>query len=157
MPIYGVDNWEPACDVYKTNNPRVRMLRMDVHEFSTQKHDWNVYTDVAHISPPCQYFSPNHTRERGACPNDDSNYAASFCVIELLKKIKPRFVTSEQTFGILHSEFTQAFSIFISQFTDIGYSVTWRVVRFERYGLPQRRHRLLLMAAALVSLGLDWK
>lgn len=128
---------------------------MDVHEFATlAKARWQ-NVDIAHISPPCQFFSPNHTQARGT-PNDEKNFAASFCVKELLGKIRPRFVTSEQTFGILHAQFSQSFNVFLSQFTDFGYSITWRVVRFHQYGLPQRRRRLLLMAAAPGETLPDW-
>jgi DNA (cytosine-5)-methyltransferase 1 len=78
---------------------------------------------------------------------DEQNHDTIFCVDELLKMVKPRMVTVEQTFGFAFPKFQQAFNTFAKQFTDNGYSISWQIIELENYGLPQRRKRLVMMAA----------
>ncbi|KAL8681269.1 MAG: hypothetical protein Q9186_002580 [Xanthomendoza sp. 1 TL-2023] len=57
----------------------------------------NFRVDVLHLSPPCQPYSPAHTRPG---VNDEANQATLFAVGEIIKKTKPRVVTLENTFGL---------------------------------------------------------
>lgn len=107
-----------------------------------------LFVDVLHLSPPCQVWSPVHTVPG---QNDKQNFASLFACEELLKKSKPRMVTLEQTFGILHPKFSQAFNSLIQMFTFYGYSVSWQLVEFQRWGLAQSRKRLIIIAAGYVS------
>ena len=81
--------------------------------------------DILHLSPPCQFFSPAHTV---AGKDDEMNTAASFVIWELLRRIKPRIVTLENTFGLEnnHPEYLRRV---VNQFTSSSYSVRWK-----RYG-----------------------
>ena len=123
------------------------MMKLAVDEFCDSRQRGNYVSDVLHLSCPCQYYSPNNTR-KGTARNDESNQAASFCVDALLKKVRPRFIHSEQTFGLLRLSHWKDFNIFLSQFTDSGFSISWQVRQFKRDGLPQPRRRLLMNAAA---------
>jgi len=144
---HAFDNWDEAERTYRANFPRANMMNLTVDQFCSPEQRGNYVSDILHLSCPCQYYSPNNTR-RGTARNDESNQAASFCVDALLKKIRPRFVHSEQTFGILRPAHSQDFNMFLSQFTDRGFSVSWQVRDFKRDGLPQPRRRLLVNAAA---------
>lgn len=140
------DSWDIAYKCYKSNFPNVNVSNITVDEFCSLPRSQNI--DVLHLSCPCQYFSPMHPVAARTAKNDDANYAASYAVNQLLTATRPRMVSSEQTFGLLFTEFAQNFNVFNSQFTDLGFAITWSVVEFQNYGLPQRRRRLLAMAAA---------
>lgn len=101
--------------------------------------------DVLHLSPPCQFFSPAHTREG---QNDQENIDALYSCMELVRKCTPRIITLEQTFGITHDRHSQHFWGLIAQFTDLGYSVRWKVVRLCSWGSFQDRKRLIIIASA---------
>ena len=107
-----------------------------------QRKDFMV--DILHISPPCQPFSSAHTIPNEE--NDAKNQAALFSVIHLIQVIKPRIVTIEETEGLLtrHDEW---FSTLIHIFVYVGYSVRWKVLRCEEYGVPQMRRRLFICAS----------
>lgn len=103
----------------------------------------NLKVDVMHLSPPCQFFSPAHTMQG---QNDERNTAAQFAVPELIKKCRPRIVTLEQTFGLFQRH-RYWFNHMIQFFTDLGFSIRWKVVNFAEYGLPQARKRLIIFAS----------
>ncbi|KAF7551786.1 hypothetical protein G7046_g7607 [Stylonectria norvegica] len=105
----------------------------------------DIRVDVLHLSPPCQYFSPAHTH---AGANDEVNIDALTGGNALIHKIRPRIITLEQTFGITHDQHAEYFRQLISEFTQYGYSVRWKIVRLCTWGAAQDRKRLIMIAAA---------
>ena len=101
--------------------------------------------DILHLSPPCQTFSPAHTREG---QNDERNSASFFALEELLKTTKPRVVTVEETFGLTRTvENMPYFRSMVQTFTRLGFSVRWSVFNLRDFGLPQPRKRLIIIAS----------
>ncbi|KAI5867808.1 S-adenosyl-L-methionine-dependent methyltransferase [Durotheca rogersii] len=100
--------------------------------------------DILHVSPPCQVWSPAHTR---VGRDDDANLAALFATAQILRALRPRFATAEQTFGIHHARFRAYFHAFIAAFTALDYSVAYRVVNLAEWGVCQPRRRLIVIAA----------
>lgn len=117
---FAVDSWDTACSTYSRNFPQVGILNWDIADFVTRP--TCPVVDLLHISPPCQFWSPAHTREG---QNDDSNIAALFACFNLVKKLRPRIVTVEQTFGLMHDRHSLFFNSLIHNFTCSGYSVRW--------------------------------
>ncbi|KAK3354607.1 RIP defective [Neurospora tetraspora] len=138
-----VDNWEHAIASLKANFNGTTIYDTDMHDFIVDK-DIKHRVDILHLSPPCQVWSPAHTRPG---QNDEKNLAILFSCTHLIEKIRPRLFTVEQTFGILHPRFENFFQSLVRGFTDHGYSVRWKVVNFSHYGLPQPRRRLIMIGA----------
>lgn len=92
--------------------------------------------DVLHLSPPCQYFSPAHT-----CPgkNDEVNSASLFACGELVDLAKPRLITLEQTFGLMHARFRQYLNSLLRMFAERGFSVRWKAVPLQNWVLYTAR------------------
>lgn len=62
---------------------------------------------------------------------------------------KPRYVLLENVDRLLKSPASQRgrdFAIMLSCFSDLGYSVEWRVINSAEYGFPQRRKRVYVYA-----------
>ncbi|KAM3566178.1 hypothetical protein ARSEF4850_000846 [Beauveria asiatica] len=53
-----------------------------------------------------------------------------------------------RTFGITHAKHVNHFWALIRDFTDLGYSVRWSVIRLCTWGSPQDRKRLIMIASA---------
>jgi C-5 cytosine-specific DNA methylase len=101
--------------------------------------------DIAHYSPPCQPFSSaNHNKN---AERDFANQKALFSLHDLTRLLKPRIATIEETAGMMHRH-KQWFDALVHIFTNLGYSVRWKIVRCQEHGIPQSRVRLVLMAAA---------
>lgn len=100
--------------------------------------------DILHLSPPCQFFSPAHTV---AGLNDEENFAALYACGLLLDRVKPRMGTLEQTVGLSQQKFRQEFNSLVLEFTKRGYSIRWKLCSLPKWGLPQRRTRLIMIFA----------
>ena len=142
---YAVDKAEDVWQTYKANFRDTELFRMSLDECLTRLSSRHIRVDVLHFSPPCQYFSPAHTRPSA---NDDANIFALFGCNQLINKARPRIITVEQTFGITHDHHVQYLWALIGDFTQYGYSVRWKVVRFATWGAAQDRKRLIIIAAA---------
>ncbi|OBT79943.1 hypothetical protein VF21_01623 [Pseudogymnoascus sp. 05NY08] len=149
--VWGFDFNAHACETWRLNFPSANMYEMsayDVCEIWAKEAKAGMpnraQVDILHISPPCQFFSPAHTIPG---KDDDMNTASLLACGRLLALVKPRVVTLEQTFGIGHAEFTRWFNALIHQFTDNGYSLRWKICHLQDWGLPQRRQRLIIIAA----------
>ena len=89
---------------------------------------------------PCQPFSTyGRTRRR-----KDDRWRLLGAFSKAVRAIRPEFVTMENVPGLERHE---VFREFVRTLRDEGYSVEWSVLECERYGVPQRRRRLVLVAS----------
>ena len=102
------------------------------------------HVDVLHMSPPCQSFSPAQTVK----PEDfEDKQVVILAVNDLVKMIKPRVITMEETYGLLHEVNRDFFKSVVNSLAEQGYSVRWKIMNFIEYGAPQARRRVVLIAA----------
>ncbi|KAI0417753.1 S-adenosyl-L-methionine-dependent methyltransferase [Xylaria grammica] len=137
------DHHAGACKTYARVFPEARLHRVDIFDFIISN-SLKVRVDVLHLSPPCQYWSPAHTV---AGVNDDANIAVLFSCHELIRKLRPRLFTLEQTFGILHPKFEWYFNCLVAGFTENNYSVRWKIVNLVDWGSPAARKRLVMIGS----------
>ncbi|KAI8628503.1 S-adenosyl-L-methionine-dependent methyltransferase [Xylariaceae sp. FL1651] len=138
------DNHVGACKTYEQVFPESTLYRMDVFDFITGVDHSGLRVDILHLSPPCQFWSPAHTV---AGVNDEANIAVLFSCHELIKILRPRLFTLEQTFGILHPKFEYYFNALVHGFTQHSYSIRWKVVDLVDWGSPARRRRLIMIGS----------
>ena len=106
------------------------------------------HVDVLHMSPPCQSFSPAQVVK----PEDfEDKQVVILAVNDLVKKVKPRIITMEETFGLLHPVNREFLNSVVNSLVEQGYSVRWKVMNFGEYGVPQKRRRLVLIASGYVQ------
>ena len=147
--LWAFDRDEAAIAQYRANfdTHGVNALQQSVDEFLHQQDADNLRVDVLHMSFPCPAFSAANTT-----PNEqknEENQAPLFANGELLRKIRPRIATVEETDGLLNRH-TPFFVKLIRTFVDEGYSVRWGILRCDGFGVPQMRKRLCLIAAGYV-------
>lgn len=105
----------------------------------------NCMTDFLHLSPPCQPFSSANTTP--SLKKNKVNLATFLECRKLIEVCKPRIVTVEETFGITWRPHEFWFKKLISWFVELGYSLRWNVLDLTKYGVPQTRDRLILVAS----------
>ncbi|WQF83068.1 Putative C-5 cytosine methyltransferase [Colletotrichum destructivum] len=141
---HAIDHWEKACETYRLNFPNTNLFEMSIDELMLASKNTQMRTDILHLSPPCQTWSPAHTV---AGANDEANIASLFACRSLVEKVRPRIFTLEQTFGIMQACHDPFFCSLVGGFTELGYSVTWKIVHLQTWGLPQTRKRLIMIGA----------
>lgn len=139
---WGFDKSAYAMETYRRNFKTAVCETSDIFDFLTNDPGF-MRVDICHGSPPCQTFSPAKTVE---CAHDDANFACIFSCADLMKKAKPRVLTMEETSG-LYERHRDVFDRVIQGFLEIGYSVNWRMLHCEDYGVPQCRRRLIVIAS----------
>lgn len=91
---------------------------------------------------PCQPFSAYKQRY-----NEDPQWNLVSKFAELAVGVMPDFVTMENVPALEKYKGGRVFRGFVSRLEGEGYSVKWSVVRCEKFGVPQKRQRLVLIAA----------
>ncbi|KAI4933897.1 uncharacterized protein J4E92_003566 [Alternaria infectoria] len=90
----------------------------------------------------------NHPGATTDGPKDQENYEAIYTVGPILKKVKPRVATLEQTFGLAtHEQHKRNFRMLLYDIGKAGYDVRYKIQDLSQYGLVQKRKRLLIIAA----------
>ncbi|EMD96261.1 hypothetical protein COCC4DRAFT_55783 [Bipolaris maydis ATCC 48331] len=143
---WGLDKDDRAIEAYRLNHRGAYAFKMDAHNFpppGISQKAWRV--DVLHLSPPCCYWSPAHTQPG---PNDQANYESLYTVGPILKKVKPRVATLEQTSGLLtNREHKRNFFTLLNDIGQAGYDLRYKIQDLSEFGLVQQRKRLLIIAA----------
>jgi DNA (cytosine-5)-methyltransferase 1 len=65
--------------------------------------------------------------------------------IEVLKKYQPKFFLAENVGGIRSSNEGSAFGVILHALQEAGYVITPHLYKFEKYGVPQNRHRVIII------------
>ncbi|RDW83833.1 DNA cytosine methyltransferase [Aspergillus mulundensis] len=139
---WSFDLSQPATATYMLNFPMVVCEQSEVFDFLTNDEEF-LRVDITHGSPPCQTFSPAHTIPG---PNDEPNSACLFSCGNLIRRAKPRVHTMEETSGLFDRHQEWFFGV-IRDFIETGYSVRWALLNCMKYGVPQSRKRLIIIAS----------
>lgn len=89
---------------------------------------------------PCQSFSVAGKRE-----GLKGTSGLMFEYIRCVQELRPRWFLWENVPGALTSEDGGAFGQLLSEMDELGYSLAWRVLDAQFFGVAQRRRRLFLV------------
>lgn len=106
--------------------------------------------DLIAGGPPCQGFSPAGKRD----PNDPRNKLAEK-YIELVDLVRPKFLLMENVRGFNspfnkfgHEKAGKPYAEIVKEkLESIGYVVNFEIIRSADFGVPQIRHRFILIAS----------
>lgn len=70
---HAIDKSPNVWETYSLNFPETELYKGPIDKFMRETNDSSIRVDVLHISPPCQYFSPAHTRP--SAHDDDNKFA----------------------------------------------------------------------------------
>ena len=65
--------------------------------------------------------------------------------VKVLKRFKPQWFLAENVGGLRNSNDGQAFQKILTDLHETGYSVYPHLYKFEEYGVPQARHRIIIV------------
>ncbi len=145
----GVDI-DPACKYpYSVNNSGVFLEQSlttlsgdDIHGFFE-----NGSIRLLAGCAPCQTFSTYNRKSS----RSDGRWWLLLEFARLIRETLPELVTMENVPGLIDQA---VFDIFKNNLTDLGYMVDHKVINCSKYGLPQNRRRLVLLASRIGNIRL---
>lgn len=149
--VAGVDFEEACRHPYEANHDGIVFRQADVAELDASTLDgWfgNAKVSVLAGCAPCQPFSKYARRyqkeEDGNSVENDERWSLLNHFGRLVEETMPDIVTMENVPTVIkHSVFTN----FKGTLERLGYKVWVEVIDCSKYGLPQRRHRTVLLAS----------
>ena len=147
--VLGVDN-DPLCHYPYSENNDARFLLRSVETLTAG--DFPMSFTGARLKllagcAPCQPFS---TYSRGRALRD-TRWTLLEHFARLVQEARPHIVVTENVPPLRHEN---VFAGFVSALRHDGYHVHYEVASCADYGVPQRRHRLVLLASRLGPLTL---
>ncbi|MFZ0609510.1 MAG: DNA cytosine methyltransferase [Xanthobacteraceae bacterium] len=136
-----------AVRTYRANHARVLIKKADVQKVSAQAFRRQLKIrrgelDLLAGCPPCQGFSSLRTRN-GANRNRDNRNSLVHEMLRFAKAFRPKAVMMENVPGLIRQKL---FAEFCEGLERLGYYLTFGIKDAARYGVPQRRKRLILLA-----------
>lgn len=137
-----------AADVYKKNHKSTSIFTQDIKLVKPKKMMTEIgiaplELDLLAGCPPCQGFSNLRTRN-GSKRNRDVRNKLVFEMLRFAKALKPKAIMLENVPKLAtHS----SFQMLVKDLRSIGYNVSYSIENASDYGVPQRRKRLIMLAA----------
>jgi len=147
-----------AAKSYQLNHPATSLYVSDIraitggHLLATtglRQGDLDLLTGC----PPCQGFSTLCTRRRSVGRGDDERDDLIVEVLRLARSLRPRALILENVPGLTRD---QRFAAFRRGLARAGYDTDFALVNAADFGVPQRRHRLVLIAFRDRKVPADW-
>jgi DNA (cytosine-5)-methyltransferase 1 len=141
----GVDIWEDAITTFKSNFPDATVLGADMNMITgdsltklldISKKD----VDVIIGGPPCQGFSLSGKRN---VDDPRNNLYKSF--VQIVQSVKPKVFLLENVPGLVRLFNGKALESILTDFSALGYKVTYELLSADGYGVPQKRRRVFIV------------
>jgi DNA (cytosine-5)-methyltransferase 1 len=145
----GID-LDPACRYPFETNISSQFLEQDIRSVSAATLNGlfgNTHVKVLAGCAPCQPFSGYTTKRRAI----DGRWELLLEFLRLVKEAEPEIVTMENVPRLAH---LPLWTTFVQGLQDAGYHVSWKVLDLSKFGVPQHRRRLVLLASRLGKIDL---
>lgn len=141
----GVSEIDPfPCAVLNERFPNVPNLG-DITQITKERLDElkekHGTIDIVVGGSPCQSFSV--AGKRLGLEDPRGNLMFEYC--RVVRTVRPKYFIWENVPGALSSGKGRDFGSLIGEMVDIGYSLCWRVLDAQYFGVPQRRRRVFLV------------
>ena len=135
--IWANDLYEDAVETYKHNLSN-HIVCEDISRIDTE----NIPDcDIIIGGFPCQGFSVANMKRNEA----DERNALYKQLIRVIKGKKPKFFLAENVKGLTNLAKGTVFKMILSDFSAIGYKVSYQVLNAADYGVPQTRQRVIIV------------
>lgn len=142
--LLGIDNDKKALETFELNHNGSKSICGDITEITYEGHIKPLIggktIDVIIGGPPCQGMSLSGPRKF-----DDPRNKLYLSYIRLVNEIRPRAFVIENVPGLVGLFGGQIKDSIISKFTEMGYSIQYRIMCAADYGVPQNRRRVVFV------------
>jgi len=132
-------DWDKnAIATLKKNMPRYKALQEDITKINFK----GMKADIVEGGFPCQSFS-FAGKKMGF---EDVRGTMFFEFARCVKEVKPKIAVGENVRGLLSHDGGKTLKVIVKVLKDLGYRVTYRVLRAQYLDVPQKRERLIILA-----------
>lgn len=137
-PVWANEYDRTIWDTYQFNHTHTLLDQRDIRKIYSDE-----VPDCMGIigGPPCQSWSAAGAK-RGI---DDSRGQLFWDYIRIVREKQPLFFLAENVSGILSPRNRDAFTYILSQFEQIGYRVSFKLLNAKNFGVPQDRKRVIVV------------
>lgn len=128
------------CEVLRQRHPTINNFG-DITQITKEQLDELGTVDIVVGGSPCQSFST--AGNRGGL--EDPRGKLMYDYIRVVRTVRPKWFVWENVPGVLSLDGGRAFGTLLREMADIGYSLCWRVLDAQHFGVPQRRRRVFLV------------
>ena len=142
---WGVDFSKPAIETFKANLGEDNGIHMDAQKFVKEGLTSERKINALAFGFPCNSFSAAGEQEGLKSAKFGSLYK---CWVAVLDAYSPQWFVAENVSGIRACDAGKQFRKILDSFAHAGkygYDVTAHLYKFESYGVPQMRHRYVIV------------
>lgn len=150
--LFATDLNHECCETLKLNRGNTLSENLIVEQADITTMDYSILPDSIDMiigGPPCQTFSASARRAGGASGKLDERGNLFECYVEIVHRLQPKAFLFENVRGILGTNKGQDFKDIVSAFAAEGYTIEYRILDAEDYGVPQQRERLFIVGHRL--------
>ena len=149
-PVFALDLDKDAAGTFKANFPNASFCNSDITRFDTSILDELILADTKRPKlfcgcAPCQPFTKQNTTKPDNSRDERRSLLSSFG--ELVEKYSPEYVFVENVPGIQRVAGNSTLTRFKTRLDASDYHTSVEMVQSQKYGVPQRRRRLVLLAS----------
>jgi DNA (cytosine-5)-methyltransferase 1 len=141
---WATDYDKDTCETYRNNicpENHKSVVCCDIRELDFERLAEISEIDALAFGFPCNDFSVVG-KQKGMNGVYGPLYAYG---VKALKIFKPQWFLAENVGGLRNSNEGQAFDNILEELKNAGYNVTPHLYKFEQYGVPQARHRIIIV------------
>ncbi|MBV5330158.1 MAG: DNA cytosine methyltransferase [Chlorobium sp.] len=136
------------------NEDTCRTFAQNIHKTDLTKTSKVVCADVTKLDiekiPPCDAlafgFPCNDFSNVGETKGLGGHFGPLYSYgVQYLQIHKPLWFIAENVGGLSHANGGKAFEIILTAMRDADYNITPHLYKFEEYGVPQARHRIIIV------------
>jgi len=152
--VLGIDNDAMALQVFEHNHKNAKSICGDItkitfcNDIKKKIGDKNI--DIVIGGPPCQGMSLSGFRKL-----DDPRNKLYLSYIRLVDEIRPKAFVIENVPGLVSLFNGQIKDSIIDKFSEMGYTVCYRILCASDYGVPQNRKRVIFVGLKDIAFDFD--
>lgn len=145
--LLGVDIDKYAMETFELNHKHANIYCDDITKLTKKKINdliGNKKVNAVVGGPPCQGFSTV-----GIGNPEDQRNSLFLQFVRIVKITEPEFVIMENVTGLVAKKNQKVLETIFKQFEKIGYSLDVQIMSAEKYGVPEKRRRTIIIGTKI--------
>jgi len=144
--IFATDIWDTACQTFSKNFPNTEVMCDSIVniDFNKVKKKYRKIDGVIG-GPPCPPFSKSrfYRKEKNRGIDDIDGFITISNYFKAIEILSPKFFFFENVHGFVFKPHKSALDFLETESKRLGYVITYQVINFADYGVPQTRERFI--------------